>query len=311
LGQEYGKVKLAPDAQTISRELTMAKVTERCGSGTGRPVFICDFSPPRGADPALLHGARAVDADFLCVAYSPGKSVRVEPAIAAHVIRQQTGKDVLFTLATRDMNKLAIQNHLLGAGLLGLENVIVVGGDTFTDRDLARVKDVSDFTTTGLIAAIRAMNQGVDYRELKLRSSTGFCIGATIDLGRGIDREARLTHRKAAAGADFFVTQPVYDLEQVERFHERYESVAGERLLQPLFLGLQVMDARGLIFGDVPEGARRDLDNGREGIEIAIELLHDFVAGGFTNIYLVPPIFRGGLRDYEAAQRVLEAARGM
>ena len=106
----------------------MAKVTKMCSEGRNRPVFICDFSPPRGADPAFLDGARALDADFLCVAYSPGKSVRVDSVIAAHAIRQKAGKDLVFTIATRDMNKLAIQNHLLWASLLGLDNVIVVGG---------------------------------------------------------------------------------------------------------------------------------------------------------------------------------------
>jgi hypothetical protein len=96
----------------------------------------------------------------------------------------------------------------------------------------------------------------------------------------------------------------------VTRFHETYESVAGESLATPVFLGLQVMDAKGLIFGEVPESVMRDLKKGRAGTDIAIELLHRFAAAGITNIHLVPPIFRGGLRDYEAAQRVLEAARG-
>ena len=287
----------------------MAKVTERCSESRDKPIFICDFSPPRGADPTLLHGAHSVDADFLCVAYSLGKSVRVDSVIAAYAIRRQVEKDVVFTIATRDMNKLAIQNHLLGASLLGLDNVIVVGGDGFTERDLTMVKNVSDFTSTGLIAAIKSMNQGTDYRGLKLRPSTNFCVGATIDLGRDIYGEASLAHRKALAGADFFITQPEYHLDQVEQFQEIYESVAGELLSSPLFLGLQVLDTKGLIFGEVPEGIKGDLERGRDGADIAIELLHQFVDGGITNIYLVPPIFRGGLRDYEAAQRVLEASR--
>ena len=289
----------------------MAKVTDICNESRDWPVTICDFSPPRGADPALLHGAQSVGPDFLCVAYSPGKVVRVDSVTTAHVIKQQTNRDVVFTLATRDMNKLAIQNHLLGASMLGLDNVIIVGGDRFTERDLAVVKDVSDFTSTGLIRAIKAMNQGTDYKELKMRSATDFCVGATIDLGRGTEREARLTHRKALAGTDFFITQPVYDLDRVERFQESYQKMAGERLSMPIFLGLQVLDAKGLIFGEVPESTKQDLEKGREGTDIAIELLHQFLAGGVTNIYLVPPIFRGGLRDYEAAQRVLEASRGV
>ena len=288
----------------------MTKVTEKC-DGSDKTVVICDFSPPRGSDPALLSGAHSVSPDFISVAYSPGKAVRVDSAIAAHTIRQQTGREAIFTLATRDMNRLATQNHLLGAAMLGLDNVIVVGGDAFTERDLSAVKDVRDFRPTELIAAIKSMNQGVDYKGLKLRAPTDFCVGATIDLGRGIEREARLTRAKASAGADFFITQPIYDLSIVERFKDGYESVAGERLSKPVFWGLQVLDARGLVFGDVPQFIREELEGGREGVDIAAELLHEFLAAGMTTIYLVPPILRGGPRDYEAAQRVLDALEGI
>ena len=284
----------------------MTKVTEKC-KNSDRPVVICDFSPPRGSDPALLSGAQDLSPDFICVAYSPGKAVRLDPVIAAHAVRQQTGRDTIFTMATRDMNRLAVQNHLLGASLLGLDNVIVVGGDAFTGRDLAAVKDVRDFRPTELIASIKSMNEGLDYKGLKLRAPTDFCVGATIDLGRGVEREARLTRAKAAAGADFFITQPVYELEHIERFLEVYQAATGEGLSQPVFWGLQVLDYRGLVFGDVPQYIREELDGGRPGVDIAVELLDEFLAAGITNVYLVPPILRGGLRDYEAAQWVLDA----
>ena len=286
----------------------MAKVTDKC-DGT-RPFVICDFSPPRGSDPALLSGAQSVSPDFISVAYSPGKAVRVDPVIAAHAIIQQTGRDAIFTLATRDMNRLATQNHLLGADLLGLENVIVVGGDVFTERDLAVVKDVRDFRPTELVASIKSMNGGVDFRGLKLRAPTDFCVGATIDLGRGIEREARLTRAKVSAGADFLITQPVYDVGQVERFRDAYQAAAGGPLPAPVFWGLQVLDVRGLVFGDVPPQIVEGLEGGRGGVDIAVDLLEGFLAAGMTNIYLVPPIFRGGLRDYEAAQRVIDALKG-
>ena len=282
----------------------MTKVTEKYDGS--RPVVICDFSPPRGSDPALLSGAHAVSPDFISVAYSPGKAVRLDPVVAAQAIRQQTGKDVIFTLATRDMNRLATQNHLLGADLFGLQNVIVVGGDFFTPKDLEAVKDVRDYRPTELVTSIKSMNEGMDYRGLKLRAPTDFCVGATIDLGRGIEREARLTRAKVSAGADFFITQPIYDVGQAERFLDAYRAAAGEELAAPVFWGLQVLDANGLVFGDVPQSVRDDLEAGRDGVEIAAGLLKEFLDAGITGIYLVPPIFRGGLRDYEAAQRVLD-----
>ena len=97
----------------------MAKVTERRAE-TDEIVFVCDVSPPRGADEALLARAGTLDADFLSLAYNPGKAVRVNAALAAHWVKTNTARDVIFTVATRDMNKLAAQSLLVGAALLGL-----------------------------------------------------------------------------------------------------------------------------------------------------------------------------------------------
>ena len=154
----------------------------------------------------------AIDADFISVAYNPGRAVRVNSAVLAAAIKQQVGKEVCFTLATRDMNMLALQSQLLGAQLSGLENVIVVQGDPFSRRDLERVSEVGNLKPTEMIAAITGMNQGVDFRESRLREPTDFCVGATVDLGRGIQPEAKLARRKVQAGAQFFITQPIFDV---------------------------------------------------------------------------------------------------
>ncbi len=282
----------------------MAKITERCYEATGRTTFICDFSPPRAGDPQLAEQAN-IDADFISIAYNPGRAVRVNSAMLAAAIKQRLGQDVSFTLATRDMNKLALQSQLLGAQLLGLENVIVVQGDPFTERDLARVTGVRDARPTELIAAIAVMNQGLDFRESRLRGPTDFCVGATVDLGRGIQREARLAHRKTQAGAQFLITQPIFDVADAGRFRDAYAAVAGEPLAQPVFYGLQVLEADGVIFSSVPEAVREDLAQGRSGVEIALEMYQQFQESGLHNVYLVPPIRRGGARNYAAAQEVL------
>jgi methionine synthase / methylenetetrahydrofolate reductase(NADPH) len=286
----------------------MTKITEHCFEATGHTTFICDFSPPREGNPELLKQAN-IDTDFISVAYNPGRAVRVNSVILAGAIRQQAGKDVVFTLATRDMNKLALQSLLLGAQLAGLENVIVVQGDPFTERDLARVKNVSDFSTTGLIAAIAAMNQGLDFRESRLRSPTDFCIGTAADLSRGVQGEAHLAHRKAQAGAQFFITQPIFDPAEADRFQDAYSSIAGGPLSLPVFFGLQVLEQDGVIFSSVPESVQEELAGGRSGIEIALDLYQRFQERGLHNVYLVPPIRRGGARNYAVAQEVLAAAK--
>jgi homocysteine S-methyltransferase len=251
---------------------------------------------------------KGLKADFISVAYNPGRLVRVDPATAAHTVKQRTGTDAVFTLATRDMNKIAIGSHLLGAQVLGLENVLVVQGDRLTERETEHgASAVDDFTATGLIASIAAMNGGLDYRGAKLQAPTNFCIGSTLDLGRGADAEAGLVRRKVEAGADFFITQPIYDPAQRESFLERYQARTEEDLAQPVFWGLQVLEKDGVLLSDTPTKVLEELENGKSGTAIAIETLHTLMEAGVRGIYLVPPILKGGARDYEAAQRVLES----
>ena len=286
----------------------MTTVSQKYDQSNGVPLFICDFSPPRGADLSNLELVKQVGADFVCVAYSPGKSVRVDSTVIAYLISQGGDQGVIFNLACRDMNKLAIQNHLLGAQLLGLENILVLQGDMFTERDLAMMQDVSDYRPTELIQAINALNQGLDFRELKLRAPTSFCTGAAIDFNVGSpEQQARLAQQKVTAGADFFITQTFYEVGRAKRFLDAYQMLTGSEFTRPMFYGLQVLEKDGIVFGDVPSSTQRDLERGRPGIDIALEQLHAYMENGLTNIYIVPPILRGGRRNYQAAKEVLEA----
>lgn len=288
----------------------MTTVVQRYAERRGQPMFLCDYSPPRGAELSTIEQVKQVGADFVCVAYSPGKSVRVDSTVMAHLIGRDGEQQVAFNLACRDMNRLAIQNHLLGAQLLGLENVLVLQGDEFTERDLESVKSVADYRPVELIRDIRSLNGGVDFRGLKLRQPTAFCVGAVVDLGRAdMEREVELVRQKVDAGIDYLITQAFYDLDQAARFHDLYAKLAGQEITVPVFYGLQVLEADGLIFGDVPQEVRRDLDRGRPGVDIALEQLRAYIDREMTGVYLVPPILRGGRRDYQAARSVLDAFR--
>ena len=176
----------------------MVKVTDRSSAATSRHAFICDYSPPRSGRPEHIPEPPA-QADFISAAYNPGRAVRVNTVAMAAVLRHRHAANPIFTLATRDMNRLALESLLLGAQALELENVIAVAGDPFGPQDAAAT--VNDYRTTELIAAIANLNGGVDYRGRNLRAPTDFCIGAVVDLGKGIDAEARLAARKVPAGA--------------------------------------------------------------------------------------------------------------
>ena len=282
----------------------MVRVVDCSYESTGRSGFICDFSPPRSG--SISEARRAgIPAEFISVAYNPGRAVRANSAMLAAAIRRETGRETIFTLATRDMNRLALQSLLLGAQMLGLENVVVVQGDPFSDRDLALTKSADDYQPTGLIAGIRAMNEGVDFRGANLRESTNFCIGATFDLGRGIAREAALAARKVESGADFLMSQPIFDPQDAHRFSDSFERQTGAALSVPVFYGLQILEPGGVLFSSVPNSVRDELEEGRSGVDMAVELYGRFREAGLRNVYLMPPIRRGGARDYDAAREFL------
>jgi 5,10-methylenetetrahydrofolate reductase len=286
----------------------MTKVAERYRDSNKPLVVVADFSPPRRADLLALDRIAGLEADFVSVAYNPGKLVRVDSVAMAYAIKQQVGMGVAFNLATRDMNKIALESHLLGAQVLGLENVIVMQGDDFTERDLAHgVKPVGDFTSSGFIRAIAAMNEGRDYRGAELRAPTDFCIGATLDLGRDLESEVALAQQKVEAGVHFFISQPIYDLTRQRQFLEMYEATAKNNLSQPVFWGVQILEKEGIVLGDVPAQVIEELQRGRAATEMALELLNTFVESDIRGVYVVPPILRGGARNYEAAHEVLRA----
>ena len=218
---------------------------------------------------------------------------------------QQSGKNTVFTIATRDMNKLAVQSLLLGAQTLGLNNVVVVQGDSFGACDMRRVASVNDYRPTDLIADIAMLNQGVDFRGRRLGAPTDFCIGASVDLDRGIEKEAQLAVRKVQAGAEFLITQPIFDVDHAARYRESYAYHAGKAGTLPIFFGLQILENDGVVFSSVPLSVRTELERGRSGVEIALDLYRNFRDARLNNIYLIPPIKRGGVRNYEAAREFI------
>ena len=281
----------------------MVKVTELCSASTGRPAFICDYSPPRSGRAGDIPPPPA-DADFISVAYNPGRAVRVNSVALAAALQSRHHAQTIFTLATRDMNRLALQSMLLGAQVLELENVIVVAGDPFSPAD-NRAATVNDYRPTDLIGAIADLNGGIDYRERRLRAPSDFCIGATVDLGRGIAAEAQLAADKVAAGAHFLITQPVFEPDDVARFRDACRVAAGNVMDVPVFYGVGLMEQDGISFASVPQPALDDLAAGRSGVDIALEVWEWLRAVGVNDCYLVPPIRRSGARDYEAAREFL------
>ena len=152
------------------------------------------------------------------------------------------------------------------------------------------------------------MNAGADFRGSRLRSPADFCIGATLDLGREPLNEVRLARSKAGSGAQFFITQPIFDPADARRFLDAYAAYSGEEMAAPVFFGLQVLKAGGVLFSSIPELGAPRIGPGPGWCRNRAGTLPKVPGIRYLqHVYLVPPIARGGARDYEAAQQFLAA----
>ena len=260
---------------------TVTDIVSRAGAST---VFMCDFSPPRTPSANWPDEVHSLNSDLICVPHLSLHPTRPDAITAAHLVRERTGAEVVFNLATRDASKSEVWERLGNARSLGLENIVVLQGDS--DRGVGSVARENSFKPTELIREL----QGSDER---------FCIGAVVDLSKGVEQEANLSRRKIDAGADFLLVQPTFDIEAAEQFAAHVSTAV------PIFFGVQVLVNGGVSFAPVPETLRLDIESGRSGVDAAKEMISRFLRIGINCFYLIAPINRGGMREYSAARNVM------
>jgi len=190
----------------------------------------CEINPPKGAEAAeMLEEAEALRGRVDAVAVTDGKSsvMAMNPLVMSHLL-QRRGFDTLLHVSCRDRNRLALQSDLLGAAALGVGNLVVATGDYSSMGDHPQTKPVFDLDSVQLLKGIQKMENGQDLGGNPLNSRPKFFVGATVSPSPG--REAALElqlirmEKKIAAGARFFLTQPVFDVPAFSRFMKRAAS---------------------------------------------------------------------------------------
>lgn len=188
--------------------------------GRGEFVITGEVAPPLGTDlSGMLRsvGLLGPYCHAINITDNQGASLHLSSLAASRVVLD-AGVEPIFQQTCRDRNRLALQSDLLAAWTLGLENVLMVTGDDPRSGDHPQAKGVFDLDSTQLIAIAREMNGGHDMLGRELKGGTGFYIGAAafpeaepwgIQLGRST--------RKVEAGAEFFQTQAVMDVEKFAR----------------------------------------------------------------------------------------------
>jgi homocysteine S-methyltransferase len=196
----------------------------------GEFVTMVEIVPPKGVDVAKeLEGARylkSVGVDAINIPDSPRASARISNQALCTLTQQQVGIETVLHYTCRDRNVLGIQSDLLGASAIGIRNLICITGDPPKLGNYPDATAVFDVDSIGLVNIVRNLNHGLDIGGNPIGTNTQFVVGVGANPGApNIEEEVRRFEYKVEAGAEYVVTQPVFDVELLEKFLERIAHV--------------------------------------------------------------------------------------
>ena len=279
----------------------------------GQLVVTVELDPPRGHNiEKLVQGAKLLkERGVEIVDINDGSLGRVRMSVlpTAILVREATGLDINMHFTCRDRNLMGIQADVLGAHALDIRSILAMTGDPPRTGDYADATAVFDVDAIGLIRILTGMNEGRDATGNSVGEPTAFCVGAALDPAAADPvREMERLLAKAEAGAQWCQTQPVYDLEVLERFFQRTRSPI------PVVVGVLPLhssrhaeflhnEVPGITVPDAVRARMREAgDKGlRAGIETAQSLVH-VIRGAYAGVYLMPSFGR-----FEVVAEVLDA----
>lgn len=287
----------------------------------GKFVISVEMDPPRDySTHKLLMGVHLLaeaGADAINVADSPMARMWMSPWAVCELVQREVGIESILHFPTRGRNLLRIQGDLLAAHALLVRNVFVVMGDPTAIGDYPDAMDNYDVVPSGLIKLIKyGFNSGIDHAGADIGEATSFFVGCAMNLTpHDLEREFRLLKRKIEAGADFALTQPVYEPALAKEFLARYQERFGPVPIPVLVGVLPLYSARHASFLDnevpgieIPTSIHERITSAGEeapveGVRMAIELLtqlQEIVQGA----YIMPMFAR-----YDLAAEIIEAAQ--
>jgi len=243
--------------------------------------------------------------------------MRMSPWAVCELIQRNVGIETTLHFPTRGRNLLRVQGDLLAAHALGIRNVFVVMGDPTSIGDYPEAMDDYDLAPSGLMKLIaQRFNQGLDHAGADIGQPTRFFVGCALNLmPPDPEREIKVLRRKIANGADFALTQPVYQPEKALEFLRLYADRYGE-LEIPLLVGiLPLYSPRHAAFLhnevpgiSIPDEIRARIagageNAAREGVLISVELAEQFKAWA-AGVYIMPAFDR-----YDLAADIIEMIR--
>ncbi|HEX2184485.1 MAG TPA: bifunctional homocysteine S-methyltransferase/methylenetetrahydrofolate reductase, partial [Chloroflexota bacterium] len=215
-----------PEEQPEGAERTRTTSTLARKLRAARFPISVEVDPPRGLSPSkMLQGAallKEAGADCVDIGDSPMARVRMSSIAFAALCEAEVGLETMIHYTTRDRNLMALQSDLLGAHALGIRNVIALTGDPPRSGSFPNATAVWDVDSIGLIKIIKQLNQGLDWAGNAIGRRTRFLVACAVSpMADDLELELERYWQKVEAGADFAITQPLYDLAQLHRFLDR------------------------------------------------------------------------------------------
>jgi homocysteine S-methyltransferase len=210
----------------------------------GTFVHIVELMPPRGHEFApTIEEARALKirgVDAINIPDGPLAAARMSAVSLAVLIEQQAGIETVLHYACRDRNLIGMESDLLGAHAMGIRNLLLITGDPPRRGDYAFATGVYDVDSIGLTNVVSRLNHGVDIGGEPLARQTAYHIGVAVNpTALNLDDEVRRFEFKVEAGAEFAITQAIFDLDAFDVFIKRVE-----HLHVPIIAGLWPFDSQ-------------------------------------------------------------------
>lgn len=210
----------------------MSKLREKLKAGEF--VLTSEIAPPKGADMTeFCHLAKIVKSRVVAINVTDNQRaiMRLSTLVACEFLLRE-GIEPIYQVACRDRNRLALQSDLLGAAAFGIKNVLPLTGDPVKNGDQKDAKPVFEFNSVKLMELIQKLNQGRAHNERPLNGKTDFFVGGAVDPNKfGSDAFRHKFEEKLKHGAEFFQSQPIYDLNLAEKFFRYCEEVGAKILL--------------------------------------------------------------------------------
>jgi homocysteine S-methyltransferase len=219
-----------PDPTALAPPTVPLAKRSRLGAklASGEFVTMVEIVPPKGIDIRKeLEGARfvkSVGVDAINIPDSPRASARMSNQALSLLMQQEVGIEAILHYTCRDRNVLGIQSDLLGAAATGIRNLICITGDPPKMGNYPDATAVFDVDAIGLVNIVHNLNRGLDLGGNPIGAGTSFVIGVGANPGLpNLDEEIKRFEYKVEAGAEYVVTQPVFDLSLLENFLRRIE----------------------------------------------------------------------------------------